>query len=173
MADDAAGSPMMMKSIICAGLAITAVLPFTAQHALADAQALIVNVDQSTIVSLSRQPDAIVIGNPSIADASVQGSKLFVHGRSFGTTNLMVLDEKGAELANYELTVQLGGRYNLTMFKGGFQYSYVCAPDCEAQMHVGDQKDWFKDWVFERDKDKISLATGQKPSEVNQPEPSQ
>ncbi len=163
----------MIKRISCAGLALSAVLPFLVQQAIAGAQALVINVDQSTIVTTARQPDAIVIGNPSIADASVQGNKIFIHGRSFGTTNLMVLDDKGAELANYELTVQLGGRYNVTVFKGGNLYSFVCAPDCEAQMHVGDEKSWFKDWVFERDKDKISLATGQKPSEVNQPEPSQ
>ena len=144
-----------------------------ATHAFAGAQPLIVSVDQSQIVSLNRPADTVVIGNPSIADASIQGLHLFVHGRSFGTTNIIVLDDKGAELGNYELTVQLGGRYNVSVFKAGEQYSYVCAPVCEAQMHAGDQYNWFKNWVFERDKDKITLATGQKPAEVNQPEPSQ
>jgi hypothetical protein len=173
MACDMAGRFIMTKRLSCAGLALIAGLPFFAQPAAADPQALIVDVDQSKVLSLASTPDTLVIGNPSIADASIQGTNLFLHGRSFGTTNIIALDAKGGELANYELTVQLGGRYNLAVFKAGNEFSFVCAPNCEAQMHVGDQKDWFREGVLERNKDKITLATGQKPSEVNQPEPAQ
>lgn len=163
----------MRIRLLFGGPAIAAALGFGVFSQAFASDPLIVNVDQSQIISLARPADTVVIGNPSIADASIAGQRLFLHGRSFGTTNIIVLDEKGAELGNYELTVQMGGRYNVTMFKAGDEFSFVCAPDCEAQAHVGDQKDWFKNWVFERDKDKISLATGQKPAEVNQPEPSQ
>lgn len=163
----------MKTRIGSAAFAIALGLPLMTGLSLADPQPLIVGVDQSKILNLSKSGDTIVIGNPSIADASMQGTRLFVHGRSFGTTNLIVMDSVGTELANYELTVQLGGRYNVSVFKAGDEYSFVCAPDCEAQMHVGDQKDWFKDNVFERNKDKINLATGQKPTEVNQPQSSQ
>ncbi len=160
----------MKKHIGTAGFALILALPFLAGAAAADPQPLIVSVDQSKILSLTRPGDTVVIGNPSIADASMQGTRLFVHGRSFGTTNLIVLDDKGSELANYELTVQMGGRYNVSVFKAGIQYSYVCAPDCEAQMHVGDLPDFFKKQVLDSNKDKISLATGQKPTEVGPPQ---
>ena len=156
-----------------AGFLLSMSLSLAAGQALAAAQPVVVNVDQSQIVTLPRQAGTVVIGNPSIADASIQGLMLFIHGRGFGTTNLIVLDDQGAQMANYQLTVQLGGDYNVTTFKAGLEYSYVCAPDCEAQMHVGDEKDWFKQVVLERNKDKIGLATGQKSAEANQPPPAQ
>lgn len=164
----------MNMRLALAGLSLAAGLSAFAAAAAADVKPLVVQVDQSQILGLDRPADTVVIGNPSIADASVQGPRLFVHGRSFGTTNLIVLDDKGTEIGNYELTVQLGGRYNVSVFKAGSEYSYVCAPDCEAQMHVGDEFNWFRQTVFDRNKDKITLATGQKASEVNPPpEPNQ
>jgi hypothetical protein len=133
------------------------------------AQSLIVNADQSLVINVKKSPGTVVIGNPSIADVSMEGTQLFVHGRSFGTTNLIVLDEQGGQIADYELTVQLGGTYNVSMFKAGLQYSFVCAPNCEGQMHVGDDPAFFKELNLDRNKDKINLATGQKGTEANQP----
>lgn len=128
----------------------------SASHA---AQELIIKTDQTQLISISGQPGAVVIGNPSIADATVHGDKIFVHGRAFGSTNLIILDENGNQLSSLEITVQRGGENNLAMYKAGARYSYVCAPACEATLQSGDLPDWFAD-IAKMDGKKSGLATG-------------
>lgn len=154
------------------GIFLAATLACTAAPAIA-AQPLVVYTDQSKIIDLSRAPGIVVVGNPSIADATIQGQKVFLHGRGFGTTNVIILDEDGAQLADFEIDVQLGGQNNVALFKAGSLQSYVCVDNCEAAMHVGDFPDYFKEIVLERNKDKIGLATGQKSAEANEPPPAQ
>lgn len=144
-----------------------------AAGAAAAAEPLVIFTDQTQIITVARMPGTVVVGNPSIADATIQGDNIFFHGRSFGTTNVIILDDKGKQISSFEITVQLGGSNNVAMFKAGLQYSYVCAPDCEAAMHVGDNPAYFKDNVLERNKDKIQLATGQKSAEADEPPPAQ
>ena len=48
-----------------------------------------------------------MVGNPSIADVSVQSGKvLVVTGKSYGETNLIVMDADGKVVANRKLIVQ-------------------------------------------------------------------
>ena len=64
---------------------------------VADAAGIEVTMNQAKIVKLSRAADTIVIGNPGIADASVQdASTVVLTGKGFGVTNLVILDEAGA-----------------------------------------------------------------------------
>ncbi len=155
-----------------AGVLLSLLLAGGASEAIA-AQPLIVYTDQSQIINLSRAAGVVVVGNPSIADATIQGNSVFLHGRGFGTTNVIILDEDGGHLANFEIDVQLGGRNNVALFKAGGLQSYVCAPDCETQMHVGDTPGHFKETVLERNKDKIDLATGQKSAESDEKPPAE
>ncbi len=133
-----------------------AFLHTSASHA---AQELIIKTDQTQLISISGTPGTVVIGNPSIADATVHGDKIFVHGRAFGSTNLIILDENGNQLASLDITVQLGGENNLAVYKGGARYSYVCAPSCEATLQSGDLPDWFAD-ISKMDGKKTGAATG-------------
>ena len=77
------------------------------------AQELIIKTDQTQLINVAGVPGAVIIGNPSIADATVHGDKIFVHGRAFGSTNLIILDENGNQLASLDITVQMGGENNL------------------------------------------------------------
>ncbi len=88
-------------------------LAFLHTSASQAAQELIVKTDQTQLISISGTPGAVVIGNPSIADATVHGNKIFVHGRAFGSTNLIILDESGNQLTALDITVQMGGQNNL------------------------------------------------------------
>lgn len=155
-----------------AGILFSLLLTGLASQAIA-AQPMIVYTDQSKIIKLTRAPGIVVVGNPSIADATIQGNSVFLHGRGYGTTNIIILDEDGAQIADFEIDVQLGGANNVALFKAGALQSYVCAQDCETAMHVGDQPGYFKDVVLERNKDKIDLATGQKSAEADEPPPAQ
>jgi hypothetical protein len=120
---------------------------------------VVVMADQAKLLSVGGEPSTIVVGNPSIADVTVQGTNVFVHGRNFGSTNLIVLDKEGNQLANLDVTVMQGGNNNLTVFRGGGKYSYVCAPQCQVVTQVGDKVEYF-DAVADGTTKKTGLATG-------------
>ena len=80
-------------------------------------QELVIKTDQTQLISVSGTPGTVVIGNPSIADVTVHGNKLFVHGRAYGSTNLIILDENGNQLSALDITVMLGG---VTRLQGSF-----------------------------------------------------
>ena len=54
---------------------------------------LVVRYDQSQLVRMPRHVSELIIGNPTIADVSLQGGKLLVvTGKTFGVTNIIALD---------------------------------------------------------------------------------
>ena len=134
-------------------------LAFLHTSASLAAQQLVVKTDQTQLISVSGNPGTVVIGNPSIADATVHGNKIFVHGRAYGSTNLIILDQNGNHLYSFDVTVQQGGRNNLALYKAGARFSYVCAPNCEATLQSGDQAGWFAE-ISKMDTKKTGIATG-------------
>src|SRR5437588_10133322 len=98
-----------------------------APTALATADVFVMSA-LAKLVSLPGGPPAtVVVGNPNIADVTVQGNQLFVHGRNYGTTNLIVLDRQGKQVSSFDVTVMLGGPDNVSVYKAGHKFSYVCA----------------------------------------------
>lgn len=123
-------------------------------------QALSIESDQSQLVILPAMPGSVVIGNPSIADATVEGTKLFIHGRAFGTTNIMVLDMSGNEMAAFDVSISHMTPNTLALFKGSQRESYNCAPLCESELQIGDNAN-YSGIIIEQTKKKSELATGQ------------
>jgi len=119
---------------------------------------IVVMADEAKLLSVGGEVATVVVGNPSIADATVQGENVFVHGRSFGSTNLIVLDKQGSQIANLGVTVMQGGNSNLTVFRGGGKYSYVCEPNCQVALQIGDKADFY-DAIESQTTKKIGLAT--------------
>ena len=63
-----------------------------------------VTMNQAKIIKLSRAADTIIIGNPEIADASVQdASTVVLTGKGFGVTNLVILDDTGAPIIDEQV----------------------------------------------------------------------
>lgn len=127
-------------------------------------QELVIKTDQTQLISISGTPGTVVIGNPSIADVTVHGNKLFVHGRAYGSTNLIILDENGNQLSALDITVMLGGENNLQIYKAGARYSYVCAPGCEGTLQSGDATGFFGD-ISKMDAKKSGTAQGKASTE--------
>ena len=135
----------------------------------ASAEEITVSADQSQVVSVDRAPGTVVVGNPTIADVTIQGNMLFVHGRVFGKTNIIVLDENGSQIADYQVNVVTDDPYNVVIFKAGvgesiLRESYTCKTDCESVFHIGDSLDYYK-LINEQQKNKLSMAQGQKSGE--------
>jgi hypothetical protein len=122
-------------------------------------QPLILENDQSQMIVLPAIPGSVVIGNPTIADATVEGTKMFIHGRGFGTTNMLIMDMDGNQMADFEVSIRHMVPNTVALFKGPDRISYNCAPICEAETQVGDEITYFK-MVADETKKKFELATG-------------
>lgn len=123
-------------------LAIAALgsVPAVADDATAaPATTIDVVIDQAKVMHISRPADIVIIGNPAIADATIQDSQtLIITGHSFGTTNLIVLDSSGQAVANGILTVQPQDDQVVTVYKRASRQTFSCTPDCSPVMALGD-----------------------------------
>jgi hypothetical protein len=115
-------------------------------------------IDEATLVRLDRPAAEIVVGNPSIADVSVQSAKvLVVTGKSFGETNLIVMDADGKVVVNRSLIVQEPRTGFVTIYKGASRQTLHCAPHCTPPLVIGDDKKYFNT-VGEQIKTKQSIS---------------
>jgi hypothetical protein len=111
----------------------------------ASADNVTINLDEARIVKLPDRVATIVIGNPLIADATLQnGGILIVTGKGYGATNLLALDRSGQVLMDQ--TVQVLGPATddlVVVYKGIERESYSCAPDCQRRITLGDSPAYF------------------------------
>jgi hypothetical protein len=116
----------------------------TVQAAAAAETVVDVMIDQATLVRLERPAAEIVVGNPSIADVSVQSGKvLVVTGKSFGETNLIVMDADGKVFVNRRLIVQEPRSGLVTLYRGSARQTLHCAPYCTPPLVIGDSQEVF------------------------------
>ena len=108
------------------------------------ADTLTVAVDQATITKMPDNVTTLVIGNPLIADVTVQpGGLLIVTGKGYGTTNLIALDRSGAVLTERNIQV-LGPQDQIVyVYRGVNRESFSCTPDCEPRITLGDSPAFF------------------------------
>lgn len=101
-------------------------------------------LDQAQIVRLPDQVRTLVIGNPAVADGTLQsGGLLVVTGKSFGTTNIIALDQRGNVLSEHAVTVAAPKLETLTVWRGAKRETWSCAPRCEHSVMLGDNPDFF------------------------------
>ena len=86
----------------------------------AHADEVSVSLDEARIMKLPDRVATVVIGNPLIADAALQGGGVLVlTGKGFGSTNLLALDRAGKVVMN--TTIQVVGpasRDLVVVYKG-------------------------------------------------------
>ena len=91
--------------------------------------------------------DSVVIGDPRVADVgvhSVQGGNLiFITGRSFGTTNLLVFDAQGKQLYSGDIAVTTNTSNLVSVNRAGATNTYDCAPRCRSVLAIGDDFEYF------------------------------
>ena len=101
-------------------------------------------LDQASIMKLPDGTSTVVVGNPLIADVSIQaGGLAVVTGKGYGSTNLLALDRSGATLMERELQVRGGGESTVFIYRGVERESYSCAPTCERRITLGDSPAFF------------------------------
>src|SRR5262247_2505580 len=91
-------------------------------------------LDQAVVTKLPDRIATIVVGNPLIADVSIQaGGLLIVTGKGYGVTNMLAFDRNGAVLMERTLRVQGPTDSVLVVYRGVERESYSCTPMCERR----------------------------------------
>lgn len=129
-----------------AALALFLILPLH-DAARADTQAadgdIAVTLDQARLVSIPERTATVIVGNPLIADVSVQpGGLMVLTGKGYGTTNLIALDREGNRLMEKTLLVQAPAR-TVVVYRGVLRETWSCAPVCEPRNTPGDAPAFF------------------------------
>ena len=115
-----------LQMAIVAGCALAS-LPAAAESGIQ------VVMNQAKIVKLARAADTIVVGNPLIADASVQDATTVVlTGKGFGVTNLVVLDADGAPIVDEQVYVTRQDARSVRIYRRAQVQTLSCTPLCES-----------------------------------------
>src|SRR5205085_10901828 len=102
-------------------------------------------VDQATLIKLPERVVTLVVGNPLIADVSLQpGSTMVVTGKSYGSTNVVAIDRTGAVLVDRMIQVDAPTGNLVTVYRGINRETYSCTPVCQRRITLGDGADYFR-----------------------------
>lgn len=103
-----------------------------------------VMVDHAKVVRLPERTQTVIVGNPMIADITVQRNGiLVVTGKAYGATNLIALDAAGVLLAESMISVQAPTDAMVTVQRGLARESYSCTPTCQPSLRLGDSPEYF------------------------------
>jgi Pilus formation protein N terminal region len=109
------------------------------------ADAVVVILDQAKVMRIPERATTVVVGNPLIADISVQtGGMIVVTGKGYGVTNLIALDRGGATLLEQMIEVQGPSDRIVVVHRGIDKESYSCTPICERRITLGDNPIYFE-----------------------------
>jgi Flp pilus assembly secretin CpaC len=101
-------------------------------------------LDRAKLVKLPDRVGTVVVGNPLIADVSIQpGGQVVVTGKGYGLTNLIALDRAGNLLLEQTVEVQGPTQDVVVVYRGVERESYSCTPACERRITLGDTQTYF------------------------------
>ena len=107
--------------------------------------AIAVSVDQAKLVKLPTRAATIVVGNPLIADVTLQnGGIVVVTGKGYGATNFIAMDRGGEILVDRVIQVEGPTDQLVTVYRGVERETYSCMPVCQRRMTLGDADTYFK-----------------------------
>jgi Flp pilus assembly secretin CpaC len=110
--------------------------------------AIAVNVDQAKLVKLPTRAVTIVVGNPLIADVTLQnGGVIVVTGKGYGATNFLAMDRSGEVLVDRVIQVEGPTDQLVTVYRGVERESYSCLPVCQRRVTLGDGENYFKSTI--------------------------
>ncbi|WP_166302043.1 MULTISPECIES: pilus assembly protein N-terminal domain-containing protein [unclassified Bradyrhizobium] len=110
-----------------------------------DPDRIAVNVDQAKLVKLPGGIATIVVGNPLIADVTLQnGGVVVVTGKGYGATNFIALDRTGQVLVDRQIQVEGPTDQLVTVYRGVDRETYSCMPVCQRRITLGDGDVYFK-----------------------------
>src|SRR5476651_661252 len=119
-------------------------VPATA-FAASTGEPIAVNVDQAKLIRLPDRVATIVVGNPLIADVTLQtGGIIVVTGKGYGATNFIAMDRSGEVLVDRVIQVEGPTDQLVTIYRGVERESYSCMPICQRRVTLGDGEGYLK-----------------------------
>ena len=113
--------------------------------AASDPDRIAVYVDQAKLVKLPAKVSTIVVGNPLIADVTLQsGGIVVVTGKGYGATNFIAMDRNGEVLVDRQIQVEGPSEQLVTVYRGVERESYSCMPICQRRVTLGDGEAYFR-----------------------------
>ena len=148
--DNSAGFPA--SKVLTLALVVVGLLIGGLSSALAEAKdtpsednVLKIIVDRAKVVRIARTADTIIVGNPAIVDATIQDARTIVlTGRSFGVTNLIVLDANGNAIVDETIVVQSHEHKTVRIYRRAVRQTLACSPICEPTLTIGDDNGIFE-----------------------------
>jgi Flp pilus assembly secretin CpaC len=108
------------------------------------AETISVTLDQAKVIKMPEKVSTVVVGNPLIADVSVQaGGVMIITGKGYGSTNVVALDRTGNVLMERPVEVRGPRDGMIVVYRGTERESYNCAPNCEQRVTLGDTAKFF------------------------------
>jgi Flp pilus assembly secretin CpaC len=102
-----------------------------------------VNVNMARILRINTAAATVIVGNPGVADVTIQDPQtLILTGKSFGQTNLIVLDSAGNPIADTLIEVVQMQAGIVTVYQGQARTSLACAPVCQSVVMMGDDTNY-------------------------------
>ena len=126
-------------------LAIGILLCPAAAFAEPPPRAIGVIIDQARLIKLPARVATIVVGNPLIADVTLQpGGIMVVTGKGYGATNFIAMDRAGDVLVDRLIQVEGPADPIITVYRGIERESLSCMPICQPRVTLGDAGSFFK-----------------------------
>lgn len=101
-------------------------------------------LDQVHTLTFKRPVATVYVGNPAIADITmIDARHAFVQGKGYGRTNLVALNQDGAQIFNTNITVTgASSGSTVVLNRGSQRITLNCAGQrCEPTPMPGDGKD--------------------------------
>jgi Flp pilus assembly secretin CpaC len=123
---------MALRSLAKIAIAATAILLPMAGIATSDDDMLRVSMNHARVLRLDRPVSKVIVGNAKVADATVSDAHTIVlTGRSYGTTNLVLLDADGNAIVDERILVSIDEGNTVRVFRQTERTVLSCTPNCE------------------------------------------
>lgn len=125
------------------GAGVLGITMATASFAADTQSEVSVMMNMARILRLPSAASTVVIGNPVIADATIQDPQtLVLTGKGYGATNLIALDAAGNPIADLIINVSADSANLVTVYMGNAKTSISCTPNCQPMALGGDAPDF-------------------------------
>ncbi len=96
-----------------------------------------VAIDHTTRINLRGTAASVIVGNPAVADVTVVDERtLFLSGRGYGVTEVVVLDPLGRTLWQGEVVVTAPTEGAVSVYRGSQVTEMACAGTCSASIRT-------------------------------------
>jgi Flp pilus assembly secretin CpaC len=124
--------PIVTFLAVLLGAVLASPAVFAADGNTKDGEFIRVYMNHARVLKLDRPVSKVIVGNSQVADATVADAKTIVlTGRSFGTTNIVLLDAHDNPIVDERVLVSIDEGNTVRIFRQTQRTVFSCTPNCE------------------------------------------